>query len=158
MSLPDRKLIRDVFEGLLGRDVDVSDGTPISLDAPRPVVATYIDPAHHLATIAVMDLPLAAYSGAALALIPKGGAEAAIEDKMLPDNLFENVSEILNVLAAPIGDCSGVHQRLETTFAPHDPLPGQIASYAATLGAREDVTLEVAGYGRGTLSIVTVFA
>ncbi|CAI9405641.1 hypothetical protein [Nocardioides sp. T2.26MG-1] len=158
MSLPDRKLIKDVFEGLLGRDVAVGDGTPISLDAPRPVVATYIDPAHHLATLAVMDLPLAAYSGAALALIPKGGAEAAVEDQLLPDNLFENVSEILNVLAAPIGDCAGVHQRLETTFAPHDPLPGQIASYAATLGAREDVTLDIAGYGSGTLSIVTVFA
>jgi hypothetical protein len=111
-----------------------------------------------LATVAVIDLPLAAYAGAALALIPRGGAEAAVEDQMLPDNLFENVSEILNVLAAPIGDCAGVHQRLETTFAPHDPLPGQIASYAATLGAREDLTLEVSGYGSGTLSIVTVFA
>ncbi|WP_296602027.1 hypothetical protein [Nocardioides sp.] len=158
MSLPDRKLIKDVFEGLLGRDVAVGDGTPISLDAPRPVVATYIDPHHQLAFLAVMDLPLAAYAGAALALIPKGGAEAAIEDGVLPDNLFENVSEILNVLAAPIGEASGVHQRLSTTLAPADPLPPHIASCAATVGAREDVTLEVAGYGSGTLSIVTVFS
>jgi len=158
MSLPDRKLIKDVFEGLLGRDVAVSDGVPINLDPPRPVVATYIDPQHQLSFLAVMDLPLAAYAGAALALIPKGGAEAAVEDKMLPDNLFENVAEILNVLAAPIGDCAGVHQRLSTTFAPHDPLPGQIASYAATVGAREDVTLDITGYGSGTLSIVSVFA
>lgn len=158
MSLPDRKLIKDVFEGLLGRDVAVGDGTPISLDAPRPVVATYIDPDHQLAFLAVMDLPLAAYAGAALALIPKGGAEAAVEDGVLPDNLFENVSEILNVLAAPIGESSGVHQRLSTTFAPADPLPPQVASCAATVGAREDVTLEISGYGSGTLSIVTVFS
>lgn len=158
MSLPDRKLVKDVFEGLLGRDVSVGDGIPVSLDNPRPVVATYIDPQHHLATVAVMDLPLAAYAGAALALIPKGGAEAAVEDQMLPDNLFENVSEILNVLAAPIGECAGVHQRLSTTFAPHDPLPGQIASYAATPGVREDLRLEISGYGSGTLSIVTVVA
>lgn len=158
MSLPDRKLVKDVFEGLLGRDVSIGDGTPVSLDNPRPVVATYIDPQHHLATVAVMDLPLAAYAGAALALIPKGGAEAAVEDKMLPDNLFENVSEILNVLAAPIGDCAGVHQRLSTTFAPHDPLPGQIAAYAATPGVREDLMLEISGYGSGMLSIVSVVA
>ncbi len=156
MSLPDRKLIKDVFEGLLGRDVAVSDGSPITLDPPRPVVAAYVDPQHNLATVAVMDLPLAAYAGAALALIPRGGAEAAVEDGMLPDNLFENVSEILNVLAAPIGDCAGVHQRLSATFAPHDPLPPQIASCAATPGVREDVTLEIAGYGSGTLSVVTV--
>jgi hypothetical protein len=158
MSLPDRKLVKDVFEGLLGRDVSVGDGTPVSLDNPRPVVATYIDPQHHLATVVAMDLPLAAYAGAALALIPRGGAEAAVEDKMLPDNLFENVSEILNVLAAPIGECAGVHQRLSTTFAPHDPLPGQIASYAATPGVREDLMLDISGYGSGMLSIVTVVA
>jgi hypothetical protein len=156
MSLPDRKLIKDVFEGLLGRDVSVGDGVPIDLDPPRPVVATYVDPQHRLATVAVMDLPLAAYAGAALALIPKCGAEAAVEDGLLPDNLFENVSEILNVLAAPIGDSAGVHQRLSTTFAPHDPLPPQVASCATTPGVREDLTLDIAGYGSGTLSVVTV--
>ena len=57
MSLPDRKLIKDVFEGLLGRDVAVSDGSPVTLDPPRPVVAAYVDPQHNLATVAVMDLP-----------------------------------------------------------------------------------------------------
>lgn len=158
MNLPDRKQIKDLFEGLLGRDVAVGDGSPVTFDLPRPVVASYVDDAHRLCVIAVMDLALTAYAGAALALIPKGGAEAAIEDGVLPDNLFENASEILNVLAGPICDASGVHQRLSAAFAPADAVPPQIAAYAATLGIREDVSLDISGYGTGSLSVVGVLS
>jgi len=158
MNIPDRKQIKDIFEGLLGRDVTVGDGVPVVMDHPLPVVAAYVDDAHNLCAVVVMDLPLAAHAGAALALIPKGGAEAAVEDKELPANLFENAAEILNVLAAPLGEASGVHQRLSATFAPADAVPPHVLACAATLGAREDLSLEIQGYGRGTLSVVGVHA
>jgi hypothetical protein len=75
---------------------------------------------------------------------------------MLPPHLFENSAELLNVLAAPIGEASGVHQRLLETYAPSDSVPPQVQAYGATLGAREDVELDIAGYGRGALSVVVV--
>jgi hypothetical protein len=156
MNLPERKQIKDLFEGLLGRDVAVGDGTPVTFDPPRPVVGAYVDPQHQLSMVVVMDLALAAHSGAAIALIPKGGAEAAVEDKVLPPNLFDNAAEILNVLAAPLGEASGVHQRLSATYAPGEPVPPVVAVAGATLGAREDLTLDISGYGRGTLSMVAV--
>lgn len=155
MSLPDRKAIKDLFEGLLGRDVEVGDGTPITLDHPRPVIATYVDDNYKLTAIALMDLQLAANAGAAIALIPKGGAEAAIEDLRLPPNLFENAAEILNVLAAPLGD-SGVHVKLSGTFAPGETVPPQVEAVAVTLGAREDLALDISGYGSGRLALVQV--
>ena len=156
MNLPDRKQIKDVFEGLLGRDVAISDGAPVLMEHPLPVVAAYVDDQHQLTAVVVMDLRLAAHSGAALALIPKGGAEAAVEDEELPTSLYENASEILNVLAAPLGEASGVHQRLSATFAPTDAVPPHVLSCAATLGAREDLSLEIQGYGTGSLSVVAV--
>lgn len=156
MSLPHRKQLKDLFEGLLGRDVAIGDTSPVVFEAPRPVVATYVDDTHRLTTVVVMDQALAAYAGAALALVPKGAAEDAIENRMLPPNLFENSAEILNVLAAPIGDASGVHQRLDATFAPSDTVPPQVQAHGATLGAREDVEVDIAGYGRGSLSVVVV--
>lgn len=156
MSLPDRKAIKDLFEGLLGRDIAIGDAIPVTFDHPRPVVATYVDDSYKLTAVAVMDLQLAAHSGAAIALVPVGGAEAAIEDLRLPPNLFENSSEILNVLAAPIGDHSGVHVKLSSTFAPGEDIPPQVEAIAVSLGARQDVTLEIAGYGSGRLSIVLV--
>jgi hypothetical protein len=156
MSLPDRKALKDLFEGLLGRDVEIGDAVPIAFETPRPVVATYVDDTFNLTAIAVMDLPLAAYAGAAIALVPQGGAEAAVEDGRLPPNLFDNAAEILNVLAAPIGEHCKVHVRLSSTFAPGEAIPPQVESVAVTLGARLDVTLDIAGYGKGRLAIVLV--
>ncbi|GAB6983606.1 hypothetical protein [Nocardioides pyridinolyticus] len=75
---------------------------------------------------------------------------------MLPPNLFENSAEILNVLAAPIGEASGEHQRLLETYAPSDPVPPQVQAYGATLGSREDVEVDISGYGRSGLSVVVV--
>src|SRR6478735_24719 len=139
MSLPDRKAIKDLFEGLLGRDVSIGDAIPVVFDHPRPVVATYVDDNVTLTAVAVMDLQL-----------------AAIEDRRLPPNLFENASEILNVLAAPIGDGCGVHVKLSSTFAPGESVPPQVESVAVSLGARQDVTLDIAGYGSGRLSMILV--
>ena len=156
MNLPARKSIKDLFEGLLGRDVAIADAIPIVYEHPRPVVATYVNPSHQLTVVVVMDLPLAAYAGAAIALVPKGGAEAAVEDSRLPPNLFDNAAEILNVLAAPIGEHCGVHVRLESTFAPGETVPPQVLSIAGSAGLREDVTLDIAGYGSGRLAMVLV--
>lgn len=156
MSLPDRKQIKDLFEGLLGRDVAVSDGSPVEPGArPAPLVGLYVDDRNQLSAVVLMDLRLAAYSGAALGLVPKGGADAAIQDRELSPMLTENAAELLNVLAAPIGDASGVHQRLYQTVTPDQVLPDDAAAWAVTLGRRTDLTLDVRAYGSGVLSIVS---
>jgi hypothetical protein len=159
--LPTRKAIKDIFDGLLGREVSMTDGDRVVLDGERgllPVVASYVDDHNRLATVAVMDFKLAAFVGAALGLVPVGAAEDAIADKDLYPNLLENTAEVLNVLAAPIGDASPVHQRLFETFEPGRGLPADVAQWAATIGVREDVKIDVPGYGAGNLSIVTTLA
>jgi hypothetical protein len=155
IGVPDRKQIKDLFEGLLGRDVTVGDAAPVPLDSrPRPTTAVYVDDRNKLSSVVLMDFPLTAWAGAALALLPKGGAEDAIDDKDLPQSLLENAAELLNVLAAPIGEASGVHQRLYQTFGPTELPPSDVVVWSARLGAREDVALGIHGYGSGTLSLV----
>jgi hypothetical protein len=152
--LPDRKAIRDLFEGLLGREVDLDDGRPVDLGMPKPVVASYVDDTQQLRAVALMSFGLAARSGAAIALIPPGAVEAAEEDRLLPVNLFENASEICNVLAAPLGDALGVHLRLASTYSPSESIPAHVLHLAASVGVREDVALDITGYGSGELSLV----
>jgi hypothetical protein len=155
MSVPARKPIKDLFEGLLGRDVTLGDAPPVTLDrVPPPMVAVYVDDQLKLATVTVMDFALTAYVGAALGLVPKGGAEAAIEDAVLPQSLIENAAELLNVLAAPIGEASGTHQRLYKTYPPGEIPPADVAGLTALLGSREDVLLDVKGYGAGPMSVI----
>jgi hypothetical protein len=156
VRVPAPKNIKDLFEGLLGRDVSLGDGVPVPLDArPRPTTAVYVNDNHALSAVALMDFPLTAYSGAALALLPKGGAEDAIDEKDLPPTLLENAAELLNVLAAPVGDASGVHQRLHQTFGPDQLPPSDVSAWSARLGSRLDVELDIKGYGKGTLSVVS---
>jgi hypothetical protein len=156
VRLPANKDIKDLFEGLLGRDVDVAEGLPVPPNStPRPTTAVYVDDRSKLSSVVVMDFPLTAFVGAALALVPKGGADVAIEERELPSSLLENAAEILNVLAAPIGDASGVHQRLHQTFGPLDFPPSDVAAWSAQIGARTDLVLDVKGYGRGTLSVIS---
>lgn len=155
-QLPDRKQVRDLFEGLLGRDVTISDGSPVEPGAALgPLVGVYVDDQTTLSAVVLMEFRLAAYVGAALGLVPKGGAEAAVEDRELPPMLAENAAEVLNVLAAPIGDASGVHQRLYQTVVPGEAIPGDAAAWAVRLGNRTDLLLDVKSYGAGTLSIVS---
>lgn len=158
MQMPDRKSIKDLFEGMLGREITIGDAPePLGADVvPAPGLAVYVDDGGRLTAVALMDFSLVAHTGAALALVPVGGAMAAIEDNVMPGNLMDNTHEVLNVLAAPIGDFSGVHQRLERTYSPNEELPAELAAIAATLGAREDVLIGISGYGSGRLAVVSV--
>jgi hypothetical protein len=156
MRVPARKRIKDLFEGLLGRDVTVGDAAPVALNArPRPTAAVYVDDTHQLSSVVLMDFPLTAWVGAALALLPKGGVEDVIEGSGLPRILVENAAELLDVLAAPLAEASGVHQRLYQTFGPDRLPPSDVVARSAQLGAREDVALGIHGYGSGNLSVVS---
>jgi hypothetical protein len=156
MALPSVKAVKDVMEGLLGRDVETTPGDAVDLSAsPAPTVAVYVDPANQLSSVVLMDMELTCYVGAALGLVPKGGADASVEDGVVADNLQENTAEVLNVLAQVLGDAAGVHQRLYATYAAGDPVPGDAAQWAGTLGSRRDLHLDVKGYGGGGLSIVS---
>lgn len=155
--LPDRKVVKDLFEGLLGREITVTDGKPVDIGIPKPVVASYVDNDLRLRSVVLMDLQLAARCGAAIALVPKNGADSAIESELLLPHLFDNAAEICNILAAPLGDASGIHQRLDHAYAPSDPVPQSVLAVGTQQMMREDLRLEIDGYGPGTLSMVVSF-
>ncbi|HEX2893449.1 MAG TPA: hypothetical protein VHO29_05545, partial [Marmoricola sp.] len=91
MGLPTNQSIKELFEGLLGREVTLSYGRRPDMEArPGPCTAVYVDDRNQLTSVVVMDFALTASAGAALGLVPPGGAEAAIEDRELPDSLQEN--------------------------------------------------------------------
>ncbi len=158
MSLPTNLAVRELFEGLLGRDVDLQNGRRVDMDAtPGPCTAVYVDDKDDLSSVVVMDFPLTAKVGAALGLVPAGGAEAAIEDKSLPASLQENTNELLNVLAGTLNDFTDVHQRLYKVHGPGEPLPADVAPWTITVTGRQDLNVAVKGYGAaGGLSIISV--
>ena len=155
VQLPAAKDVRDMLAGLVGKPVTVSPGAPVTPAPNRPVsVAVYVD--HYMAVnaLCVMDLGASAYTGGALALLPPGGCQDAVEeDGELTPMLIEALHEVVNVLSALFNTPGAPHSKLHKLYAPGDDVPGDIEGMLAGFN-RLDLAIEVPGYGKGGLSLV----
>ncbi len=155
MQLPTAKDVRDMLTGLVGKDVEVSPGAPVTPTEDCPVsVAVYVDPHLAINALCVMDLGASAYTGAALALLPPGGAQDAVEeDRELSSMLVEALHEVVNVLSALFNVAGAPHSKLHKLYAPGEEVAGDLAGMLAGYN-RIDLGVDVQGYGKGSLSLV----
>ena len=112
--LPAAKDVRDMLAGLLGKPVAVNPGGPVTPTPDKPVsVAVYVDASMAINALCVMDLAASAYTGGALALLPPGGCQDAVEeDGELSGLLVEALHEVVNVLGALFNTPGAPHSRL----------------------------------------------
>ena len=155
VTLPAPKDVRDMLAGLVGRNVTVSPGAPVTPTADKPVsVAVYVAPDMSINALCVMDLGASAYTGGALALLPPGGCQDAVEeDGELTSLLVEALHEVVNVLSALFNTPGAPHSKLHKLYAAGQDLPGDIEGMLAGFN-RLDLVVEVQGYGKGGLSLV----
>ncbi|MFW3170378.1 hypothetical protein [Geodermatophilus sp. CPCC 206100] len=153
--LPEPKAVKDMLSGLVGKAVAVAPGAPVTPTEKSPVsVAVYVDPGMDVNALCVMDLALSAYTGGALALLPPGGVQDAVEeDGELTTMLAEALHEVVNVLSALFNVPGAPHSKLYKLYAPGDELPTDIAGMLAAFN-RIDLAVDVPGYGKGALSLV----
>ncbi|MCV2490026.1 hypothetical protein OF117_11705 [Geodermatophilus sp. YIM 151500] len=155
VQLPAAKDVRDMLAGLVGKPVTVSPGAPVTPTPDKPVsVAVYVDPGMAVNALCVMDLAASAYTAGALALLPPGGCQDAVEeDGELTPLLAEALHEVVNVLSALFNVPGAPHSKLHALHAAGDDLPGDVAGMLAAFN-RIDLSVEVPGYGTGALSFV----
>ena len=153
--LPAAKDVRDMLSGLVGKEVAVSPGAPVTPEPNRPVtVAIYTAPDMSVNALCIMDLGASAYTAAALALLPAGGAQDAVEeDKELSPMLLEALHEVVNVLSALFNTPGAPHSKLNKLVGDSEDIPGDIAGMLAGFN-RLDLAIEVPGYGKGGISLV----
>lgn len=153
--LPAAKDVKDILSGLLGKNVGVLPGAPVTPTPTSPVaVAVFVSPTMSINAICVMDLAAAAYTAGALALLPPGGCQDAVEeDGELTPLLVEALHEVVNVLSAMFNTPGAPHSKLDKLYAPGQDLPGDVVGLLPSLN-RLDVAIDVAGYGKGGLSFV----
>ena len=155
--LPNPKEIRDLLTDLLGREVTLSPSAPLAPTPRTPcTIGVYVDDGLQVTAVVSFDLALSAHAGAAIGLVPVAGAEAAIEEGTLNDTLRDNVYEVLNIGASLFNPEGATHLRLYDVHHAGAPVPGDVLVKAVTLGRREDLAVQVAGYGSGRLSYVLV--
>jgi hypothetical protein len=155
--LPPAKAVRDLLEDLLGRDIEVSPSEPLVPGVKEPAaVAVYVDKGLRTCAVVTFDLALSAYAGAAIGLIPKGGAEACLEEGELTPMVRDNLSEVLNIFSVIFQKPNVPAVRLYGVYEPGELPPADVSAYARTVGRRLDVTVKVAGYGFGRLAVVAL--
>jgi hypothetical protein len=156
-ALPEPDDVRAVLNGLLGRDITASRVPPesIPLDA-KYVVGLYEREDGKIGGVVVCDLELAAYSGAALSLLPMAIAKESIADGTIEDSLLENFQEVLNVGVQWFTAKGNPRVRLAEVFPPGAKLPDDIRLVMAAPNDRLDVTAEVAGYGGGRIRLLAM--
>ncbi|GII26141.1 hypothetical protein [Planosporangium mesophilum] len=153
-QLPVPKDVRDLFEDLLGRPITVGTANPVlAEDLKTTLVSLYTDSTQKLWAVAGMDLPLTVYAGAAIGLLPPGGAQDCVDDGVVTPTQAENVKEVCNILTSLLNREGAPHLKLYQVVLPGEPLPGDAAAVLQALGRRLDLTVEVGGYGSGRLSI-----
>jgi hypothetical protein len=156
-GLPPTMAVRDTLLGMLGRDVTVAPAEPWA-PSLRDVgaMAAYVDDSFRLRALICCNLQLSVALGASIALIPAAVAAASVEEGRLTQDMAENLNEVLNIFAALFNRPNTPHVRLYAVHLPGDPPPADLSAQARALGKREDLHVEVAGYGGGRLSLVLV--
>ncbi|MEU4427861.1 hypothetical protein AB0F81_45170 [Actinoplanes sp. NPDC024001] len=152
--LPGSLAVRNLFEDLLGREVIVSPGDPLSApEVTTATVAIFTDAGQKIYACMGMQLSLAANAGAALGLLPAGAAEDSIDEKQLFPNLAENVGELCNVFTSLLNKEGSPHIKLYQVVYPGMDLPADARAVLLALGRRLDLMVEVSRYGKGKLSL-----
>ena len=152
--LPAALEVRELLEGLVGRDFDTKTGGPMVDPAKGACVAEYVDDQMQLAAIIAADLGLASAAGSAIGLIPAKEVEASVKYKEMSAAQIENFSEILNVMASLFNVDGAPHLRLTNVTPPGQALAADAQKLLMAYVPRLDVTMEIPGYGGGALSVV----
>jgi hypothetical protein len=152
--LPAPKDVRDMLAGLVGRNVTVSPGAPVTPSPDRPVaVAVYVAPDMSVNALCLMDLAASAYTAGGLALLPAGGCQDSVEEGELSGMQAEALHEVVNVLSALFNVPGAPHSKLHKLYVPGEEVAGDLAGMLAGFN-RIDLVVEVQGYGKGSLSLV----
>jgi len=121
------------------------------------VVGIYTNDFGTLAAIILADVPLVAWAGSAIALLPHAGAEKSVEDNLVTPGQFDNFSEILNVAASMFNRRDTPHLKFHEAYAPRETLPEDAQKWVDFPASRIDGTLTIQGYGGGRISVVVAY-
>lgn len=158
LSFPKPAQVAALLKNLLRRAVVAfpAPATPL-LNRDGQIFAEYerVDDASVVAC-AVSDIPWAVRTGSAFTLIPQGAAAEAIAAREIADAIAENLREVLSVMSR-LFECPR-HRRvqLSSVHLPGEVLNPELAKRLAKPSARVDVCIEIAGYGKGNLTLVSL--
>ena len=153
---PVAKELSDLLGGLFDGDPRVTETAPAKrFDGPT-AMATYVDNEQAMRYALVTDLAFANSAGAALSMIPPGFAADSTKEGQVPDNIRENLREVLNICVNIFSSQSKARVVLDQVLCPGDDTEFDASKLRAD--AADVITFEVAipKYETGTVTLLTL--
>jgi hypothetical protein len=152
--LPTHKAVRDHLAQVTGRSVILAAAAPFAPKAAdHPTYAVYVDQHLHTRAVAVCDLAMAVYTGAAGSAVPVGGTEEEMGHHRLTERTARGVWEMLEGLGGLV-ETDEEPFELHAMYPPGEEPPSDLPAYACSVGRRLDLAVTIAGYRPGRLSLV----
>lgn len=154
VALPAAGELRTLLDGLFDKPVKVAaHPTPVLPGRDVQVVGCYVDDTSALRAVVFTDLVVGASLGGALALVPAPRVEEAVGAGAVPADLADNTREVLNI-AASLFNCGDAHLKLDAVFVAPQPVSEQVVDFLRGASQRQDVTVDVPGYGSGVVALL----
>jgi hypothetical protein len=145
--------VRDFLTDLLGRGVAAAKRGALTDEDPL-IVGRYLDDQGDTAALLVSDLEFAAFSGAALAMIPKVVAAEAIKAGELSETLLDNYREVVNVFSSLLNAPTTPHLVLKALERHPDGTDEDVGDLLDSPRRRRDFDVTIEGYGSGVLAVL----
>lgn len=153
--VPETGAIREILADLLGREVTVTEGSPLQLERDTPaVVADYETDAGALAVLVVSDLRLSNALGAALTMVPPSVVEEAVKKWQIDDENIENLREVVNIMTRLFNCDDTPHLKFTTVHRLPGELPEPTRALLEAPSARRALDVGVEEYGTGKLVVL----
>lgn len=153
--LPTVESLRRLLSGILGSPITVKKRTPVNPKLAKPTVsAVYHDDGGQVSAVCACDLELGASLGAAMTMIPARVAEEMVARKKVDEMVYDNLREIMNVMASSFNAQTNVHVRLvDVRRTPGEKLDEASAALVAQAAGKADFEVDVPRYGTGHVSL-----
>ena len=148
-QLPAGKAVAEFLGDLYGLSVTAVDSG--DADATLAAIGEYVNDDGEVRGYVACDLNAAAKLGAALTQVPMGAVEDAVSGGSLPENLAENLFEVLNIsvnLFEGSDSARIVFHRLVTDSSEVDQLNEKVSACEKVV-----TTIDIQRYGNGNLVI-----
>ena len=155
IHVPKLKELSDHLEPLMGRATTVTASAAPNKFKETCHTARYLTRDDKLAALCQVDFELAAFLGAALAMVPVGAAQDCVKEGKLSANLTDAFREVANILAGVLCVNGAPHVRWTEVATTLGALPADAKAVLAKPCDRVDFRVEVEGYGGGQLTVFT---
>ena len=154
--IPDKEDLKQILAMLYGDALKLDKGNAVPADdTSKCMVAVYVNDNNEPVTACVCDHEFIAFAGAALSMIPAGGAQDAAKSGDFSEMMLGNHHEIMNICSRVFMKSSNApHLKLDRIYSKPAELPDGVKPIVHQSTGRADFTVSIPGYGNGAMSFL----